>query len=153
MVGAAVPVLAACGGGEPTTAPPDEPDLSDESDGGSEGSAEETPAEETPAEETPSGDVPTAALARTAEVPVGGGMIVTGQKIVVTQPEAGTFRAFSSTCTHMGCQVNTVAGGTINCPCHGSKFSVADGSVQAGPAKSPLPERAVKVEGDSIVLA
>ena len=53
----------------------------------------------------------------------------------MTQPVAGTFKAFSATCTHQGCTVNEVAGGTINCPCHGSKFAVADGAPTAGPAK------------------
>jgi len=57
---------------------------------------------------------------------------------VVTQPVSGTFKAFSATCTHQGCAVSEVANGTINCPCHGSRFAVADGSVTAGPATTPL---------------
>ena len=77
-----------------------------------------------------------------ADVPVGGGVILDKEKLVVTQPEAGTFKAFSSTCTHQGCTVTKVADGTIDCPCHGSTFSVEDGSVQGGPAPSPLPETA-----------
>jgi Rieske Fe-S protein len=36
-------------------------------------------------------------------------------------------------CTHMGCTVDQAANGTIDCPCHGSQFSVKDGSVVAGP--------------------
>lgn len=46
-----------------------------------------------------------------------------------------------------------MAGGTINCPCHGSKFSVASGSVVAGPAPAPLAAVGVKVQGTSIVRA
>jgi Rieske Fe-S protein len=80
-------------------------------------------------------------------------VVVAAQQLVVTQPRAGTFKAFSAVCTHQGCAVNEVAGGTINCPCHGSKFAVADGAPKAGPAKKPLPEKAVKVQGDSVVLA
>jgi len=80
-------------------------------------------------------------------------MIVGGKNIVITQPEAGTFKAFTAVCTHAGCIVNTVSGGTINCPCHGSKFSIKDGSVVNGPASSPLAPIAIKVEGTSIVQA
>jgi nitrite reductase/ring-hydroxylating ferredoxin subunit len=92
-----------------------------------------------------------AALATTAEIPVDGGKILTDKKIVITQPVAGTFRAFTAVCTHQGCTVSTVAGGTIDCPCHGSKFSVKDGSVVNGPAASPLAAVAIKVDGGSIL--
>ena len=61
---------------------------------------------------------------------------------MLTQPEAGTFTAFSATCTHQGCAVTEVVGGTINCPCHGSKFAIADGSVTAGPGPEPAPDEA-----------
>jgi len=83
-------------------------------------------------------------------VPVGGGKIFADQSVVVTQPTAGTFKAFSSICTHQGCTVNAVAGGTINCPCHGSKFNIADGSVTAGPAKKPLPAKQVTDDGGQL---
>jgi Rieske Fe-S protein len=92
-----------------------------------------------------------AALATTAEIPVDGGMILTDKQIVITQPVAGTFKAFTAVCTHQGCTVSTVAGGTIDCPCHGSKFSVKDGSVVNGPAASPLAAVAIKVDGSSIL--
>jgi Rieske Fe-S protein len=93
------------------------------------------------------------ALAATSAVPVGGGMILSAKKIVITQPQAGSFKAFTAVCTHMGCTVSTVSDGTINCPCHGSKFSVANGSVVAGPAPSPLAPVSIKVQGTSIVPA
>jgi Rieske Fe-S protein len=89
------------------------------------------------------------AIAKTADVPVGSGLIV--DKVVVTQPSAGEFKGFSATCTHAGCTVNKVADGTIDCPCHGSKFNL-DGSVANGPATKPLEAKAVTVQGDSIVL-
>lgn len=92
-------------------------------------------------------------LAALSDVPVGGGKILDDQGIVLTQPSAGTVKAFSSACTHAGCQVNNVSGGTINCPCHGSKFGIADGSVADGPAESPLPPVAVTVDGDRITRA
>ncbi|MEW2573533.1 Rieske (2Fe-2S) protein [Streptomyces sp. NPDC047070] len=92
-------------------------------------------------------------LTRTADVPVGGGKIFKDEKVVVTQPEKGGFKAFSAVCTHQGCVVANVSDGTINCTCHGSKFRVADGSVAGGPAPKPLPARQITVEGDSISLA
>jgi Rieske Fe-S protein len=93
-----------------------------------------------------------AALTSTSDVPVGGGAIFADQQVVVTQPTAGEFKAFSAICTHQGCTVSQVADGTIDCPCHGSRFAVADGSVVRGPAASPLPAKNITVEGTSIVL-
>jgi len=88
-------------------------------------------------------------IAKTADVPVGSGVIV--DKVVVTQPTAGVFKGFSAICTHAGCTVNKVADGTIDCPCHGSKYNL-DGSVANGPATKPLAVENVTVQGDSIVL-
>ena len=94
-----------------------------------------------------------AALARTADIPVGGGKVLADKKIVITQPQAGSFNAFTAVCTHQGCIVGSVTGGTINCPCHGSKFNIANGSVVNGPAASPLAPVGIKVQGTSIVQA
>jgi len=93
-----------------------------------------------------------AALAQTGDIPVGGGTVFAAAKVVVTQPQPGTIKAFSAVCTHQGCTVGDVSGGTINCPCHGSKFRVADGSVANGPAAAPLPAVNVRVEGTAIHL-
>ncbi|MQY37064.1 Cytochrome b6-f complex iron-sulfur subunit [Streptomyces sp. RB17] len=94
-----------------------------------------------------------AALARTADIPEGGGKIFKDQGVVVTQPAAGTFKAFSSKCTHQGCAVGSVANGVIVCPCHNSHFSAEDGSVKQGPATQPLPAAKISVSGDEIKLA
>jgi nitrite reductase/ring-hydroxylating ferredoxin subunit len=94
-----------------------------------------------------------AALAKVSDIPKGGGKIFKKEKIVVTQPSDGQFKAFSAICTHQGCPVGSVSGGTINCHCHGSKFSIADGSVANGPASKPLAEKQIKVDGGSISLA
>jgi Rieske Fe-S protein len=101
----------------------------------------------------PAAGVGGAVLAKVSDIPVGGGKIFAERKTVVTQPQAGTIKAFSTTCTHAGCAVDEIARGTINCPCHGSRYRIADGSVAAGPAPKPLPPVAVTVDGDSITLA
>ncbi|MGH4026444.1 MAG: Rieske (2Fe-2S) protein [Pseudonocardiaceae bacterium] len=87
-------------------------------------------------------------LARTSDIPVGGGRVFPAEKVVVTQPAPAQFRAFSAICTHQGCTVGSVQDGTIDCPCHGSKFAVADGAVVDGPAKQPLPPREAVVDGE-----
>ncbi|KUN77247.1 Rieske (2Fe-2S) protein [Streptomyces griseoruber] len=92
------------------------------------------------------------ALAKTTDIPEGGGKVFTAEKVVVTQPTKGDFKAFSAVCTHQGCTVGSVADGTINCPCHKSEFRIADGSVASGPATKPLPEKQITVQGDSITL-
>ena len=93
------------------------------------------------------------ALAATSAVPVGGGTVLTDQKIVLTQPTAGTFKAFTAVCTHQGCVVGSVANGLIVCPCHGSTYHIADGSVANGPALKALAEVAIKVSGGQITQA
>jgi Rieske Fe-S protein len=139
---AAAGLLTACGGGSTATAPstpaaaaPSEPASEPSAAGGSAASSSGT------------------ALASTSDVPVGGGKVFADKDVVVTQPTAGDFKAFSATCTHQGCKVKSVTDGQIVCPCHGSKYAVADGSVVGGPAKKPLPEKTISVDGDSIVLA
>ncbi|MFI6674593.1 Rieske (2Fe-2S) protein [Kribbella sp. NPDC050470] len=102
-----------------------------------------------PATSAPAGAV----LAKTADVPVGGGIIHADSQTVVTQPTAGTFKAFTSICTHQQCPVASVEGGTINCDCHGSKYAIADGSVVKDPAPAPLAAKQITVSGDSIQLA
>jgi cytochrome b6-f complex iron-sulfur subunit len=67
--------------------------------------------------------------------------------------DAKVVYAVDPTCPHAGCTVEHKAGGTeLACPCHGSKFGL-DGAVTKGPAKKPLPTYAVKLEGDTILLA
>jgi nitrite reductase/ring-hydroxylating ferredoxin subunit len=89
---------------------------------------------------------------RTADIPEGGGTVFKEQNLVVTQPEAGTFKAFSATCTHMQCQVVDVTDRKINCACHLSAFDIADGSVTTGPATRPLPAKTVTVSGDTLTV-
>lgn len=90
--------------------------------------------------------------AKTADIPVGGGQIFADAQAVITQPTAGQFKAFTSICTHAGCPVAEVTD-TINCNCHGSKYSITDGSVVDGPAPNPLAAKTVAVDGDTITVA
>lgn len=128
-VGVAAPVLVACGGNG--------------ADGGNGGEGRNG-----------GGD----ALTTTADIPAGGGTIFPDEKVVVTQPSDGEFKAFSAVCTHQGCLVGQVADGTIQCPCHGSQFSIEDGANVVGPSGSeagsvdPLPEVGIAVDGDAISL-
>jgi Rieske Fe-S protein len=119
-----VPVLAACSGGGDSSA----------ADAGGQGGSGGT-------------------LAQTGDIEVGGGTVFADQKVVVTQPTQGEFKCFTAVCTHQGCLVSSVADGHINCKCHGSAFSIADGSVVTGPATQPLAEEPITVDGDAITLA
>jgi Rieske Fe-S protein len=137
--GAAV-VLSACGGDEPeagTSAPTSAP----------------TSAEAEPEPTDDGGDSGLEVVGPVGDVPVGGGALFPASQMVVTQPTEGEFRGFRSVCTHQGCPIAGVDSGTINCTCHGSKFSLEDGTPRNGPATRPLATRDVRVEGDNIVLA
>lgn len=90
-------------------------------------------------------------LGPVGDVPVHGGKVYAELEVVVTQPEPGVLQGFSAVCTHTGCIVNKVADGTIDCPCHGSRYGL-DGSVRAGPAPRALAPRPVRVDGGQIVL-
>ncbi|MFI6366019.1 Rieske 2Fe-2S domain-containing protein [Nocardia sp. NPDC050630] len=92
--------------------------------------------------------VPGTALIRTADVPIGSGVLL--GDTVVTQPSSGNYQAFSVICPHAGCAVATISGGTVNCPCHGSRFNL-DGSVATGPATQPLAARTISVQGEWII--
>jgi Rieske Fe-S protein len=91
-------------------------------------------------------------LTTTSAIPEGGGTVFRTHGVVITQPTRGVFLAFSATCTHQGCTVRAVAGGTINCLCHGSRFRIADGSVAGGPATQPLPPLPILVIDGMISL-
>ena len=133
MAGVAVPALAACG-----------------SDDGPSSTATDTETPTSPTSPTSGTSTPASgSLTTTADIPVGGGVVFGDDGVVITQPTEGTFKGFTVTCTHQGCAVNSVST-TINCPCHGSKYSIEDGSVVAGPAPAPLTDVPLKVTGTKI---
>lgn len=90
-------------------------------------------------------------LTTTDQVPVQGGVVLIDQKVVVTQPTAGEFKAFTAICTHQGLLVGEVENGVIHCDNHGSEFDFSTGQVTQGPATQPLAEVAIKVKGDKIL--
>ena len=92
-------------------------------------------------------------LTSTSDIEVGGGAIFADEEVVVTQPSEGEFKCFTAVCTHQGCLVSSVSDGTINCACHGSKYSIENGDVEQGPATFPLAEEPITVSGDQISLA
>ena len=136
-VAVGVPLLAACGDDSGSTAT--DPSSSDGSS--------------SPSEDSGSSGGGGSALASTSDVPVGGCFVVAGAKVVLTQPTEGDFKAFSAVCTHQGCIVESSSDGEIPCPCHGSRFSLDDGSPQSGPASSALAPVEITVDGDSITQA
>ena len=123
--GLGLPLLAACG-----------------DDGGGESTATAPSSSEPPGDGIP-----------TSDVPVGGGLVLSDEQVVITQPTAGEFHAFTAVCTHAQCLVTAVSDGTINCPCHGSQYAIEDGSVVGGPAPAPLAEVEITVKGDKILTA
>lgn len=133
----ATAVLAACGGG-------------DEPSAGQTSAPAGTEPGTTPTDGAAEGGV---TVGTTSDIPVGGGVIFAGQGVVVTQPTAGEFKAFSSICSHQRCPVTSVDGGTINCSCHMSRFSIENGAPNGGPATQPLDTKQVTVQGDNVVVS
>ena len=108
----------------------------------------------TPAPEAPSTSEPVA-VAKTSDIPIGSGkkFDVEGVPILVTQPRAGEFRAFSAVCTHAGFVMSNVANSEIKCDNHGAVYSADDGSVLSGPAPRALGKITVTVEGNDVLVS
>jgi nitrite reductase/ring-hydroxylating ferredoxin subunit/uncharacterized membrane protein len=64
-----------------------------------------------------------------------------GDVDVLIVRERDAIRALDDRCTHRGGPLHEgeVADGCVTCPWHGSRFRLADGSVERGPASSPQP--------------
>jgi Rieske Fe-S protein len=134
-LGVAAPLLAACGGGSSSDSDPTP---------ASGGQSARVTSDQSPF--SLAGDK----LARTSEVPVGGGIVVDGP-IALTQPKQGEFKAFNGVCTHMGCPVSGVTGGFIVCPCHGSRYDISTGQpTPDSPAKAPLGPIPIRVKNGEI---
>jgi nitrite reductase/ring-hydroxylating ferredoxin subunit len=131
--------LAACGGSDDTSS-------TDNGNSADQGGKTAT------ADPTQGGQQGGAAI-KTSDIPVGAGKVYKDQHVVVTQPEAGQYKAFTSICPHQRCDVGSVANNVITCPCHMSRFSAADGSVKNGPAPTGLTAKTATVSGDTITVA
>jgi Rieske Fe-S protein len=115
----------------------------------------ETSAVATPGEANQSGSTGQTGQTLTSvdQVPLGGGVVLPDPAIVVTQPETGVYKAFTAICPHQGCLVDEVVDNEIVCPCHGSRFSAADGAVLVGPATEGLASEPITVQGTQISLS
>jgi Rieske Fe-S protein len=71
--------------------------------------------------------------------------------IIVTRTSETEVAAFSSKCTHFGCEVPLPDNDVITCQCHGSKFDVG-GKVIHGPANKPLKAFAATLSGTTITI-
>jgi Rieske Fe-S protein len=103
-----------------------------------------------------SGNFPPRVVAQAGEIPVGGSKIFTYptdvEPCILLRPAAETYVAYSRLCTHASCPVFYHADGNrLDCPCHGGSFSVADGSVLAGPPPRPLPQILIERRGSDLV--
>lgn len=101
LFGVSGPLLVACSGSDETSQEPAE--------GGGGGAESGATAE---------------VLVPTADVPVGGGVVLTDVNVVVTQPNEGEFLGFDSRCTHQGRTLGEPQSGIMTCPLHGSQFSI-----------------------------
>ena len=75
------------------------------------------------------------------------------KRIVLARTENG-FVAFDDRCPHKGGSLagGSIMCGTVQCPWHGSQFSVQDGAVTAGPAETKIDVYKVTVEGAQVFL-
>jgi nitrite reductase/ring-hydroxylating ferredoxin subunit len=64
-----------------------------------------------------------------------------GDTPVLLVRRAGRILAIHNRCSHRGCPLSDgeVADGMVTCSCHGSRFSLEDGTVLRGPATSDQP--------------
>ena len=148
LTGAGAAALSACAeesGGSPSAAP-----------AASETSAPTTPSPTadttSPKPSASTAEAPKGPSVATSKVPVGGGVILEDADYVVTQPSKGKYKAFSKICTHQGCPVASVSDGVIHCDCHGSEYSIEDGSVTNPPAPRPLPRRRPPSSRDKVYV-
>lgn len=156
LAGGGTAVLAGCSdatetptAGEGSSAPDTAPESSSAASPDADGS--ESP--EGGASESAPADTPDGPSVAKADVPEGGGVIMSDADFVVTQPTAGEYKAFSKICTHQGCPVEQIMEKEIVCPCHQSHFSITDGAPVSGPAQKPLPAATVTESGDNLVIS
>jgi Rieske Fe-S protein len=134
---AAVAVTAGCGGGGGPASP-------------STPAAQPTPAP-TASPTSNTVRVPLPAVGQTVEAT--GTLLGRPLPIAVTRLSETAVLAVSRVCTHEGCTVNlpTRSGGTLDCPCHGSRFQT-NGTVVNGPAARALGSFPTEIQGGEVVI-
>lgn len=96
------------------------------------------------------------AVAKVDEIPEGGVKVVRYDDVdVAIFRVEGKYYAIEDVCTHDGGPLaeGELDGCEVECPRHGARFDVRDGSVKAMPATAPVPTYAVQVDGNDIQIA
>ncbi|MCH7654772.1 MAG: Rieske 2Fe-2S domain-containing protein [Chloroflexi bacterium] len=94
-------------------------------------------------------------VAQRSEITAGALKLVeVGGEQIVLADLGGTVIAFSNVCTHADCDLayGALDGEEIECDCHGSVFNARTGEVLTGPATTPLPTYAVRIEGSDVLV-
>ena len=94
-------------------------------------------------------------LSANPELQMVGGMVfisIANKKLFVQRTSETELIALSAVCTHAACPVSFNGVDKFTCPCHGSAFAIADGSVINGPAQRPLDDFAVALTGDDVTI-
>jgi len=99
---------------------------------------------------------PTIVIGHAGDIPVGGWKIFSYpadvNPCILLRPEENAYLAYSRICTHTSCPVfYRPEQNRIVCQCHGGVYSVADGSVLAGPPPRPLPKITLERRGNDLV--
>jgi cytochrome b6-f complex iron-sulfur subunit len=83
-----------------------------------------------------------------------GAIVRFGNKpVILLRTQAGEFRAFSATCTHLDCTVQYRKDmGLIWCACHNGRYDL-NGRNVAGPPPRPLDEYRVVIQGDEVLIS
>ncbi|HSU70846.1 MAG TPA: Rieske (2Fe-2S) protein [Micrococcaceae bacterium] len=112
-----------------------------------------TPAAPAAAAPPPTGGTPVR-VGKLSDVAVGGTASgrANGKSVLLFRPDQTTVLAYSAVCPHAACTVAAMSQ-EFDCPCHGSTFRPADGSVISGPARRPLTRFAAAIDGEWITVS
>ncbi|MFH1810135.1 MAG: Rieske (2Fe-2S) protein [Pseudomonadota bacterium] len=89
------------------------------------------------------------------DLPLGGArsVVVEGENLLLCRVDAAQICALVDRCSHDGAAFGSrdLRGFELDCPRHGARFDVRDGSVLRAPATAPLESVAVRVADDNHV--
>ena len=73
--------------------------------------------------------------------------------VVVVHTESGEYKAFSATCTHLGCIVEYRGdrGGYFHCNCHGGEYDLTGKNI-SGPPPKPLARYDVSIRDENVII-